>query len=89
MQEAFLFHTVFKSGYDNILKIIPGNLTFSEINSLIRNLSEYAKKNNKKSMQIFYILNNNKFDSKNEFLEFIFKLRFPLYSTYSEKFKKF
>jgi hypothetical protein len=89
LSEAFLFHEKFKNGYDEILVLLPENSSCSETSFILRNLSEYAAKENKTADDVAKLLMKEEFKSGKELLEITKRLRFPLYTNCLLKFKSF
>lgn len=85
IKDASYFYQRFKSeNYDSLLELIPENLTFSERNELIRNTTDYAKKENKNIYEINNILKNSE-----DLLKKSFELKYPFYSKYISIFENF
>ena len=86
LKEAYHFNKVFLSDYDGFLSLLPKNLTFSQVNEVIRNICEYSTKKNKKIddiIKIFEHINADLFVTKSN------NLRYPLYSKYLSIFDSF
>ncbi len=79
IKEAYLFHKTFLNNYDKFLLILPENLSFTQVNMILRNISEYSKKENITIIQIIKLFKSIK---KENMLDASKKLKYPKYSVY-------
>lgn len=86
IKEAFLFHNSFFKNYDELLNSFPKSLTYTELSEVVRNICEYSKRENKSIDEILEKLVNI---DENKKVEFIYNLRYPLFSGYIKIFKSF
>ncbi len=89
LNEAYFFHQYFLKEYDELFKIIPDNLTFTERSNIIRNITEFAKKEKKSIIEIIKLFNDLNIDKTREnIINFSNHLRYPKKSKYKEYFIK-
>lgn len=84
--EGVLFHNYFKNDYCDFIRNLPGNMTFSENNQILRFVTEICKRNNLTIKDIYPEIN---FKDKTVIIESLFRLRYPNYSAIKRKFEDF
>ncbi|OHD13027.1 MAG: hypothetical protein A2086_07470 [Spirochaetes bacterium GWD1_27_9] len=85
INEAYFFDANFIN-YDNFLELLPKNLSFSETNQIISNITEYSKKENKNIEEIIRLLD---FTNPKTLVLSAFSLKYSIYSKIKLKFNNF
>ena len=86
LKDACYFYKSFLNNYDRLLSFIPEKLTFSQTNEVIRNISEYSRREKKNINDIIKLFSNIDID---KILSFSYDLRYPLYSKYLDVFDSY
>jgi hypothetical protein len=86
IKEAYLLNKTFTGNYDDFLELLPERLTYTESGEAARYISEYGKREKKSIGQIVASL---KGVPENEILDFIYRLRYPLFSEFHGRFINF
>ncbi|HOV13204.1 MAG TPA: hypothetical protein PK771_02880 [Spirochaetota bacterium] len=84
--EAILFHDYFQKDYSDFIEKLSGDLTFSEYNQVLRNLTEFSGKNN---LTLYQVENRIEFSNKKYLIDSIFNLKFSDYKKIKKRFDTF
>lgn len=84
LNDAFFFNEYFLKDYDDFLNLLSEKLTFSERNNILRNLTEFAKKEQKSLYEIIKLF--KKPDNIKKIVDFSYDLRNPCISKYKKYF---
>ncbi len=88
INEAYIFHTAFLSGYDPLLKMIDDKLSFSTKNAILRELSEISKKYGTGAEKLAAEIRAKSTDGM-ELTEIIREMRFPFQTKYAGKLESY